>query len=287
MNENRELESLVPANSEFGIFPHESYLVVRAFEAIDETGLLALSKLVEAHQNKRLLPIVMDCLAIHEFSPAWIRFIAAAAKALGQANLKFLAVNCSEGLHQFMAQANLESILPVAASWSDAMKRLGAGAQTVGIDATLVEPFLGAAANMIATQMGTPCKTGTMVALQGSAFKGDISGLIALECRSMRAIVALSFPKETIFSLVGKMVGAPPTEVNSMVRGSVGEITNVAFTRGKKVLNEMGLGVKSAVPSVVEVSELPPEYWQYSGPAVVIPFETDCGVYYAEIRFAA
>ncbi|RZA04722.1 MAG: hypothetical protein EOP11_14445, partial [Proteobacteria bacterium] len=116
---------------------------------------------------------------------------------------------------------------------------------------------------------------------------GDISGLIALDCGSFRAVVVFAFPKATIFNLVGKLIGTPPIEITSMVRGSVGEITNVAFTRGKKTLNEMGYGIKSAVPKVVETQELPPEYWQYSGPGVKIPFNTACGAYYAEIRLAA
>lgn len=283
-----DLTALANQFTEFGIYPHDGFLVIRMFSNLNERSAMALTTAADTLLAQTPQHIVFDCYGMNDLPPLWARFVVGCGRALLKQQRKIVGLNASEGFKKNLTFQGLDKTLPIVANMSEALAKLGAGKAPQALDVKLINPFLGAAANAIQTQMGVSCQTGSVTNLPPNAeLTGDISGVIALDCGSFRAVVVFTFPKETIFNLVGKLTGTPPVEVTSMVRGSVGEVTNVAFTRGKKTLNEMGYGIKSAVPKVVETHELPPEYWQYSGPGVKIPFNTDCGAYYAEIRLAA
>ena len=283
-----DLSKLSEKYPEFSVHQHEKFMVVRVFASLNEESASALGRAIEEIQKIKLQPVVVDCQGQNDLNHFWARVLVSLSRALARSQQKLVGVNCNERMKRHLMTEGLNSALPTADTLDAAMEKLGFTKPGKALDVTLINPFIGAATNAIAAQMSTPSTTGAATPLKpNAALAGDVSGLITLDCGSMRAVVIITFPKETIFKLVGKVIGSPPSEVNSMVKGSVGEITNVAFTRGKKTLNEMGFGIKSAVPMVVDCRELPPEYWQYTGPGVVIPFTTDCGSYYAEIRLAA
>lgn len=291
MSENTsslDLTALANQFTEFGIYPHDGFLVIRMFTNLNDRSAAALSTATDTLIGQTPQHIVFDCYGMNDLPPLWARMVVGCARALAKHQRKVVGLNASDAFKKNLTFQGLDKTLPISPNMSDALAKVGAAKISQALDVKLINPFLGAAANAIQTQMSVSCSTGSVSNLPpNSGLTGDISGVIALDCGSLRAVVVFTFPKETIFKLVGKLIGTPPIEVTSMVRGSVGEITNVAFTRGKKTLNEMGYGIKSAVPKVVETHELPPEYWQYSGPGVKIPFNTDCGAYYAEIRLAA
>jgi CheY-specific phosphatase CheX len=291
MSENTsslDLTALANQFTEFGIYPHDGFLVIRIFSNLNERSAAALTTATETLLGQTPQHIVFDCYGMNDLPPLWARFVVGCGRGLVKSQRKIVGLNAGDAFKKNLAFQGLDKTLPIAANMSEALAKVGAARVTQALDVKLINPFLGAAAHAIQAQMGISCQTGSVSNLPpNSGLTGDISGVIALDCGSLRAVVVFSFPKDTIFKMVAKITGTPPVEVTSMVRGSVGEVTNVAFTRGKKTLNEMGYGIKSAVPKVVETHELPPEYWQYSGPGVKIPFNTDCGAYYAEIRLAA
>lgn len=81
------------------------------------------------------------------------------------------------------------------------------------------------------------------------------------------------------------MFGEEITEVNHEVEDAVGEITNMISGDARRVLEEKGVVLKSAIPTVIsgpghQVSHIT------TGPCVAIPFSTEGGDFTLEICLA-
>lgn len=81
--------------------------------------------------------------------------------------------------------------------------------------------------------------------------EGDVSGIVSLVQESTTGSLIVSFPKETIFAILGKIYGKPFTEVNTSVKNGVGELTNMIYGVFKATKNKSGYSFRMVVPSVI------------------------------------
>lgn len=88
-------------------------------------------------------------------------------------------------------------------------------------------------------------------AAAGELPAGDVSGIMALERDQIEGSLVLSFPKETIFFILGRVYGQDFLDVDASVQDAVGEFTNIIYGGVKLGLKKAGHDFKMALPSVV------------------------------------
>lgn len=290
MNEtktNIDLGQIANQYSEFGLHVHEGFTVIRIFDPLTDLSFEALYEATTSLFTINAQPIIFDCSEQTELNSFWTKFLLSVVSLLEPSGTKITAINCGPEMQSYLQKQNLTPAIPALPSWKEAMAYLGVESK-IPLETGIMNPFIAAAMGVIEKQMRMNSGRGKPLAFPAnSSLDGDISGLVDLDCGSFKALVVLSFPQATILKMVERITGEVPPNMDNMVKSSVGEITNVVFTRGKKKLNEMGYGIKSAIPKVVNTHDLPAEYEKFSGEALKVPFSTEFGDYFAEIRLAA
>jgi len=291
MNETRiniDLSQVASQFSSFTLFVHEGYTLIRAVEGLTEEDILGLEHALAEIEEVNAQGHLIDFSISQDINTVWLKFLDGLVLKTKNTNHKIVALNVDDTTKELLNLSGIGANLIFNNSWAEAMNALGVSHTPGTLALEMITPFLESASKAVELQMMTTCVRGTPSPITGiTPISGDICGIIPLDCGSFQAIVVLTFPQKTIFDLVGKLTGSPTNAIDSLVKGCVGEITNIAFTRGKKRLNEMGFGIKSALPKVFQEKTLPTEFAKYSGKGVLVPFDTECGECFAEVRLVA
>ncbi|MBN2514594.1 MAG: chemotaxis protein CheX [Deltaproteobacteria bacterium] len=110
---------------------------------------------------------------------------------------------------------------------------------------------------------------------------GDISGIIGLT-GSVRGSLALSFSERCIVKVVSNMLGEEIKTINGDIKDAVGEITNMVSGAARKKLEESGLILSAAIPTVVSGKQHSISHVM-GGPSIIIPFETEHGPFVVDV----
>ncbi len=148
----------------------------------------------------------------------------------------------------------------------------------------LIKPFLNSTLHVLKTMAFTEASPGKPFMKTDAKAKGDVSGVIGLTGDNEGSL-SISFTAQCICKIVSNMFGEEITEVNHEVEDAVGEITNMISGDARRVLEEKGVVLKSAIPTVISgpghhVSHIT------TGPCVAIPFSTEGGDFTLEICLA-
>lgn len=106
--------------------------------------------------------------------------------------------------------------------------------------------------------------------------RGDVSGIVGLTQDRVEGALIVSFPKETIFQILGKMYKKQFVDIDKSVKAGVGELTNIIFGVVKTNLNKSGYKFKMAIPNVI-VGDQHTIAMTNPGTTLVIPFQTESG----------
>lgn len=290
MNETRiniDLSQVASQCSSFTLFVHEGYTLIRAVEALTEDDIIALENALAEIEAVNSQGHLIDFSISQDINTVWLKFLDGLVLKTKDSGRKLVALNVDPTTKELLNLSGIGAHLTFCNSWAESMNALGVPHTPGTLALEMIAPFLESASKAVELQMMTTCTRRSPAPILGTTpISGDICGIIPLDCGSFQAIVVITFPQKTILDLVGKLTGAPPSAIDSLVKGCVGEITNIAFTRGKKRLNEMGFGIKSALPKVFQEKTLPLEFGKYSGKGVLVPFDTGCGECFAEVRLA-
>ncbi len=108
----------------------------------------------------------------------------------------------------------------------------------------------------------------------------DISSVIGVTGVCSGTIV-VSLKKDLAMKLAGNMLGEEMTELSADVKDAVGEIGNLIAGGSKGHLSELGMSFKISTPTVI-VGENHIHNYPNEIPTIIIPFETEFGVFYIE-----
>jgi len=112
--------------------------------------------------------------------------------------------------------------------------------------------------------------------------KGDIIGLITIKSESFNGVIAISLPEKTFLFAMGKMVGETFDEITEEVASGATELLNVIYGNAKMTLNGQGYKLQKVIPSVIRGSGMSLTNIT-SSPTLIIPFETEAGIFHIEI----
>ena len=112
------------------------------------------------------------------------------------------------------------------------------------------------------------------------AANGDVSGIVGLVQERIEGVLIVSFPRDTIFAILGMIYGRKFSEIDNSIKAGVGELTNIIFGVVKSNLNRNGFTFKMALPNVIIGAQ---HVITNPGTTLVIPFRTEAGTFKVQI----
>lgn len=151
------------------------------------------------------------------------------------------------------------------------------------VDVKFIEPFIEGAIATLKVQCKMEAKPGKLF-LKGSQadLPTDIAGIIGITSEGFNGSIYLCFPEKTFLAVMGGMLGEVFESLTEDLEDGAGELTNIIFGYGKRVLNQNGYQLQKALPSVVRGGNLQVRHVSPS-PTLVIPFSTESGNFHIEI----
>lgn len=144
-----------------------------------------------------------------------------------------------------------------------------------------INPFLEGTISVLKTMAFIEPRAGKPYLKKENRANGDISAIIGIT-GSVVGSLALSFSEKCIIRIVSNMLGEDIKSLNGDIKDAVGEITNMVSGVARQKLEQEGLVLKAAIPTVVtgkshSISHV------LGGPSIIIPFETDDGPFVVDV----
>lgn len=152
------------------------------------------------------------------------------------------------------------------------------------MNAEFINPFINALLNIMETMAQTTLKPGRPKRKQSDIAKGDVSGLIGMVGPETKGSFSITFDEQLALTIMERMVGERPAEVDAEVSDMVGEVTNMISGSAKRDLADIGFDFGMATPVVVSGKDHTIRH-QVDGPKIILPFMCDAGNAHMEICF--
>jgi chemotaxis protein CheX len=151
------------------------------------------------------------------------------------------------------------------------------------IDVNFINPFINGAIETFKVQCSISPKAGKPF-VKGTAppIAIAIVAVIELNSASFNGSISICFPEPVFLSIMEKMLGEAFPAITKDLEDGASELLNIIFGQAKKVLNERGLAIKKAIPSIIRDQNKLPKGTPES-PILVLPFDIDTGTFHIEI----
>lgn len=151
------------------------------------------------------------------------------------------------------------------------------------MDASVINPFINAAAAVIQTMARVSAKAGKPYVKKDQLATGDVTSIVGLT-GNPNGTISISFDQDSILEIASSMFGADMTELNEDVADAVGELCNMISGKARQELEEAGRVFQGSIPTIfrgkghriTHITE---------GPQIAIPFATSCGKFIMEVCF--
>ena len=144
-----------------------------------------------------------------------------------------------------------------------------------------INPFLQGTISVLKTMAFVDPIAGTPYLKKDCVARGDISGIIGLTGEA-KGSLALSFSESCILRIVSNMLGEEIRGANGDIKDAVDEITNMVSGVARKHLENDGLNITAAIPTVVAGKDHSIIHVM-GGPSIIIPFTIDAGSFVVDI----
>lgn len=149
------------------------------------------------------------------------------------------------------------------------------------MDITIVNAFIDATLQVMGTMASTECRKSKTFLRTADLISGDVSALVAINGKLQTGSMAVSFQEKCFLGVMSRMLGDEVTTLSPDVVDGAGELCNQIFGITKKVLNEKGMDIQPAIPSVItgpghRIKHLT------EGPVIAVSFSTDFGTFAIE-----
>lgn len=246
---------------------------------------------IEAAVKRGRKHVIFDFSALKSLGSEWNWILVQLGRAVEALSKRVAVTNVTPALMAYLKSQGLDSVALTGPNIAAVCKQLGVGGysdekSTVKVE--MINPFLASLVQVFEAQLRIKPVSGSVYVRKPEAGAlGDYCGVIEVHSPNLRGLVVFSFPAETIGRFVEAVHGVAGIKSLDAIKDSIGEITNIAFTRGKNELNSRGYGIFGALPSTLQREELSKAFPGYNGPSITVPFESPIGPFFAEIRLAA
>lgn len=151
------------------------------------------------------------------------------------------------------------------------------------MDVKLINPFIDATLHVLETIAMTKATPGKPYLKKDKVARGDVSGVIGLTGGAIGTI-SVSFTEKSILAIVSKMFGETMDELTEDIEDAVGEISNMISGQARAKLEELGMSLKAAIPTVIMGKNHSISHMTQH-PIIAVPFDTDNGAFTIEVCF--
>jgi chemotaxis protein CheX len=151
------------------------------------------------------------------------------------------------------------------------------------VDVRFVNPVLNATMEILLTMTGFEIRAGKPFVKKPDDPSGDISGVVGVVSSGFKGTISLSFSESAFLRVLSKMLKEECAAINDENKDAVAELLNIIFGKAKKVLNEAGMNIQPAIPSIIHgKSHVISHHSKH--PTIVIPFSApELGEFRSEI----
>ena len=146
--------------------------------------------------------------------------------------------------------------------------------------AEILEPFVEAAREVLATELGTTVVPGKLALASGSATTLDVTVVVGITGR-LTGIAVYGMPAEMAKGIVGQMLGTTVDELDDMALSGIAELANVITGHATTLLAAMGIVCDISTP--VLLLGAGSRFSTMSIQRLVIPLSTDLGTMQAQV----
>lgn len=151
------------------------------------------------------------------------------------------------------------------------------------MDVRFINPVLQSTMNVLKELTGFQISVGRPYLKTNSEPSGDISGIVGVMSTGFKGTISLSFAEAGYLKIISTMLGENCTEINDENKDAVAEILNMVFGQAKKTLNEAGMDIKPAIPTVIRGAKHCIQHHE-NNPTIVIPFSSpEIGSFRSEV----
>lgn len=151
------------------------------------------------------------------------------------------------------------------------------------MDVRYINPFIEATMHVLDTLAHVQAQPGKPFIKKDKIARGDVTGVIGLTGK-MRGTVSVSFTEPCILAIVSGMFGEEMKEMNEEIRDAAGEISNMISGQARRKLEEDGLSLSAAIPTIVMGKNHSLSHIT-TYPVIAVPFKTAKGEFTIEVSF--
>ncbi|MGD9503450.1 MAG: chemotaxis protein CheX [Syntrophobacteraceae bacterium] len=153
----------------------------------------------------------------------------------------------------------------------------------MGMDVSIINPFLAAAVNVLKTMARLDPKPGKPFLKKDQTAFGDVSAIIGIT-GAAQGSMSLTFSEPCIKVIVSNLIGIKVEDINDEVKDAVGELTNMICGDARRRLGEQGFALQAGIPTIVSGKNHMITHI-HKGPCLAVPFETANGGFVVEVAF--
>lgn len=218
-----------------------------------------------------------------------LRFLGDMSKAKKPKNLLILTGSASEAEIRARTKENFHFMAKPCRSSEVAAKICSligeqppaAAAKNAPMDITILNAFIDATLKVLSTMAGTECKKQKIFVRGSDQISGDVSALVAINGKLQTGSMAISFEEKCFLGVMSQMLGEEVTQLTPDVVDGAGELCNQIFGITKKNLNEQGMDIQPAIPSVITGPGHRIKHMS-QGPILAVRFDTAAGSFVIE-----
>jgi chemotaxis protein CheX len=164
---------------------------------------------------------------------------------------------------------------------------LGKDFQKPKVDVRFINPILSSTIEVIEAMTQLKIEAGKPYIKILGERSGDISGIVGVVSSGFKGSISLSFSEIGFLAIVSKMFQEEIKTIDDENKDAVAELLNIIFGKAKKILNENGMNIQPAIPTIVRGKDHTIEH-QSQNQTIVIPFQCkDLGDFRVEVSSAS
>lgn len=155
--------------------------------------------------------------------------------------------------------------------------------QRTKIDVRFINPILSSTMEVISSMTQFSISVGKPYVKKSGERSGDISGLVGVVSSGFKGTISLSFSESGFLAVVSKMLMEEISVIDDENKDAVAELLNIIFGKAKTILNEAGMNIQPAIPSIIRGKNHTIEHHSQNQ-TIVIPYKCqEIGDFRAEV----
>jgi chemotaxis protein CheX len=252
--------------------------------SLEATAAKEFNDQAKAWLLKPTMHFVLDLKGVAQLTRDFYQAMILLKTTLKKDQKSLYSINVSDGI---MKQLRTDGVLQVFTPIEGIEKipaEEGVTAKGASFNVEFINPFLAATQKTLDVQCKTKTSPKTPFLKKESMPNMAIVGVLSLASKSFNGSIVLCFPQTVFLKIYENMFGEKHEKISAEMEDAAAELLNIIYGQAKIELNSKGYDFQKALPTVMTGDKMSV---RHSGarPAVVIPFETDFGLFHVEIEF--